>query len=421
FNYIHPAILISSIATFHVFIAQFSIGMGLYVIINEYISYKTENNNLLNFTKKNTSLIIFIATILGAVTGVGIWFTISIVAPRATSELIHNFVWFWATEWVFFLIEIISILLYYYLWNKISKNLHLTIGAIYFIAGWFSLFLINGIISFQLTPGNFHETNNIWHGFFNPSFLPSTIARTGFCLILASIYSLLVMSFTKDKKIKKLAGRISSSFIIIGFLLTTFGSYGWIHSVPTEASKQILGGNLILSNFFKYYIIIGVIVSIIALLLELIFYKYINIIFALILLCLSFMSYAYFEFSRERVRKPYVIYSQIYSNGITVNESAEINKNGILQFINPLLKNKAKDDIDKGGIVFRSECYSCHSLYGFNDLKSKVGGLKKEDIYYIIDAIGYNPLMPTFLGTDEEKRYLSKYLEYKLNKNLNNE
>jgi cytochrome bd-type quinol oxidase subunit 1 len=95
---VHPSVLISSIAIFHTIIAHFSIGMGLYVIVCEYFAYKKNDMALLEYTKKNSSLILFIATVLGALTGVGIWFVISIIAPLTTSILIHNFVWFWASE-----------------------------------------------------------------------------------------------------------------------------------------------------------------------------------------------------------------------------------------------------------------------------------------------------------------------------------
>ena len=41
------------------------------------------------------------------VSGVGIWFAIGLAAPEATSTLIHNFVFGWAIEWVFFLVELL--------------------------------------------------------------------------------------------------------------------------------------------------------------------------------------------------------------------------------------------------------------------------------------------------------------------------
>jgi len=106
---VHPAVLISSIAIFHTFIAHFSIGMGLYVIICEYLAYKKNNMVLLEYTKKYVLLYTFHSNCVRALTGVGIWFVISIIAPLATSTLIHNFVWFWASEWVFFVIEIVTI------------------------------------------------------------------------------------------------------------------------------------------------------------------------------------------------------------------------------------------------------------------------------------------------------------------------
>jgi len=109
-------------------------------------------------------------------------------------------------------------------------------------------------------------------------------------------------------------------------------------------------------------------------------------------------SFSYFEFTRERVRKPFVIRDYVYANGIPLDRVDELNKTGILAYANPILKNKAETDIKKGEIIYILECYSCHSINGFNDLRSKLAGLQSDDIYYIIDGIGYNPLMPPFVG-----------------------
>lgn len=411
---VHPALLISSIAIFHTFIAHFSIGMGLYVIVCEYLGYKKNNTALLEYTRKNSSLILFIATVLGALTGVGIWFVISIIAPFATSTLIHNFIWFWASEWVFFVIEIVTILLYYYLWDKIEKKLHLIIGIIYFISGYCSLILINGIISFQLTPGKWLETKNIWDGFFNPSFLPSTIARTGFCLILASIFSTLIISFLKNSDIKKYTGRISTIFIIVGALFCVLGTYLWVQSIPENVRSQLSGGNVTLTHFFHYYIITGVILITLSIILELIFYKYFNIAFSIILLCIGMTAFSYFEFTRERVRKPFLIRDYVYANGIPLDKIDEINTTGILEYTNVILKRKEQTNVQKGELVYTSECYSCHSMNGFNNLRSKLGGLKAEDIFYVLDGIGYNPLMPPFVGIESEKKYLAEFLQDRL-------
>jgi cytochrome bd-type quinol oxidase subunit 1 len=111
--------------------------------------------------------------VAGALTGVGIWFTISLLSPSATSVLIHSFVFGWGTEWTFFVIEIVALFIYYYTFDRLSVRNHLSIGWIYFGAAWMSLFVVNGIIGFMLTPGAWVENNSFWSGFFNPTGRPS--------------------------------------------------------------------------------------------------------------------------------------------------------------------------------------------------------------------------------------------------------
>ena len=69
------------------------------------------------------------------------------------------------------------------------------IGLRFFLAGlmlyawasWASLFWINGILSWQLTPGDWIATRNVWDGFFNPSFWPSLLFRTVVAMTLAAL------------------------------------------------------------------------------------------------------------------------------------------------------------------------------------------------------------------------------------------
>ena len=89
--------------------------------------------------------------------------------------LIHNFVFFWAAEWGLFLLEVVSLLAYYYTYpwsrsGRMSPETHMRIGIVYACAGFLSLVLINGIITFMLTPGQGLATGNVWLGFFNPTY-----------------------------------------------------------------------------------------------------------------------------------------------------------------------------------------------------------------------------------------------------------
>jgi cytochrome d ubiquinol oxidase subunit I len=120
---------------------------------------------------------------------VGIWFAIGLTQPEATSTLIHNFVFGWAMEWVFFLVELTTIAVYYYTWGRIDEKLHLTVGWVYAGASAFTLIIINGILTFMLTPGDTwlgvagtgQEASKFWNAFFNPTYWPSLFLRACVC------------------------------------------------------------------------------------------------------------------------------------------------------------------------------------------------------------------------------------------------
>ncbi len=145
--------LIALIAVVHVYIAHFAVGGGLFLVWAEKKAYAQNSDVILDYVKKHTKFFLLLTMVFGGLTGVGIWFTISLLNPSATSTLIHTFVFGWATEWVCFVGEIVALFIYFYTFGKMSRKDHLKIGWLYFIFAWLSLFLINGIIDFMLTPG----------------------------------------------------------------------------------------------------------------------------------------------------------------------------------------------------------------------------------------------------------------------------
>ncbi|MDP2104817.1 MAG: hypothetical protein Q8J76_02390, partial [Desulfobulbaceae bacterium] len=107
-------LLIALIATIHVFIAQFAVGGGLFLVLTEIKGRRENNRQILEYVQRHARFFLVLTMVLGSLTGIGIWFTISLLSPAATSTLIHNFVFAWAIEWLFFLVEIISIFIYTY-------------------------------------------------------------------------------------------------------------------------------------------------------------------------------------------------------------------------------------------------------------------------------------------------------------------
>jgi cytochrome bd-type quinol oxidase subunit 1 len=163
-------LLIAFVAIVHVFISHFAVGGGLFLVLAERKARREHDTLLLDFVRTHTRFFALLTLVMGALTGVGIWFTIGLVNPAATSSLINTFVWAWAIEWTFFVVEIAAAMVYFYGWDRLDARTHMTVGWIYFWAAWLSLVVINGILTFMLTPGGWLTTRSFWDGILNPTF-----------------------------------------------------------------------------------------------------------------------------------------------------------------------------------------------------------------------------------------------------------
>ena len=156
--YLGSGWVIGIIAIFHVMISQFAVGGGFYLPLAERKAQRMADPGtrsawlaqLVGYSK----FFLILTGVFGTISGVGIWFAIGLTHPEATSTLIHNFVFGWAIEWVFFLVELTTAAVYYYTWNRIDDKLHLAVGWVYAAASFCTLVIINGILSFMLTPGD---------------------------------------------------------------------------------------------------------------------------------------------------------------------------------------------------------------------------------------------------------------------------
>ncbi|MBI4161596.1 MAG: cytochrome ubiquinol oxidase subunit I [Acidobacteria bacterium] len=209
-----PGLWIAAVAILHVFISHFAVGGGLFLVLAEAKARREEDAALLGYCRRFSRFFVLLTLVLGAATGVGLWFTISIVHPGATSALVQTFLWGWAIEWTFFLAEIASALIYFYGWDRMEPRAHVAVGWIYFATAWLSLAVINGIVSFMLTPGAWIRTRNFWDGLLNPTSLPSLVARTLAAGGLAGIYALFVVSGDRDPAVKRKVARLAGGWIL---------------------------------------------------------------------------------------------------------------------------------------------------------------------------------------------------------------
>jgi cytochrome bd-type quinol oxidase subunit 1 len=198
--------------------------------------------------RRFSKFFLILTGVFGAVSGVGIWFSIGLAHPEGTSALIHNFVFAWAKKWVFFLIELSTIAVYYYSWNRISDELHLKVGWLYAVASFFTLFIINGILSFMLTPGQAwlsvagsgQEPLKFFQAFFNPTFFSSVFLRMAVCIALAGVWALVTASRLDEKSpLKTEVVRWSSKWVFAAFVAIPFFFLWYLYQVP-EPQRHLL-------------------------------------------------------------------------------------------------------------------------------------------------------------------------------------
>ncbi len=397
-------ILMAIIAVVHVFVSHFAIGGGLYLVIAERSARKRNDEEQLGFVKRLSKFFALTTVVFGALTGVGIWFIIGLLNPAATEVLIHNFVWGWATEWCFFVIEILAALLYYYGWERLSAKNHMIIGWIYFGAAWISLVIINGIITFMLTPGEWIVTGNFWDGFFNPTYWSSLVLRTGICILLAGIYAMMVAATYKASAFKARTVRYNAVWAIIGLVVVVPSFMWYLGDIPDTimlAAKESMAiPTMALSVMYWLTALLGAIVIIFGLLIPRTYHTVIGV----VVLALGLTWFGSYEWFRESVRKPWVIHGYMYGNALEVAHQEIYTSDGLLASMKIRTENEGAD-------LFRRACRSCHTMRGYNALAPIFDGTDQEFIAQMTLGIGVmKGNMPPWLGTEEEAHLLAAHI-----------
>ncbi len=326
--------IIAIIALFHVFVSHYAVGGGLLLALENGRALRSGDAAYRDYLKKHAKFFILLTVPYGGVTGVGVWFSIGLASPLATSELIRIFVFGWAIEWCFFLLEIVSAFVFYYAWDRLSPKASAIIGWIYGLSAWISLVLITGITAFMLNAsgivGDWETTGNFWHAFLNVQFLPQTIARTGGALILASLYFLAHAAFTvKDASIRETVAKRMRVPSFVGLFLLMAGVVGWLFFLP-ETSRLTLE-RAAATNIFAVAFL-GIVAGI-ALLLFLgpcLKPREVSAGMAVALLMMGIGGVSVAEFVREAVRKPYVVDRLVYGDQVFRTDVPEMRQIGML-------------------------------------------------------------------------------------------
>ncbi len=411
-------LVIGGLGIVHVFLAQFAIGGGLLMCYFQWLAQTGRSEVAHDFTDGFFKFLVLVSFVLGAVTGVGMWFTSIQISPRTIGVMVEEFHWLWATEWTFFCLEVVSGYCFYRYGSRLGDRSRLRLLVIYSVAAWFSLFWINGILSWQLTPGAFYDTHRVWDGFFNPTFFPSLVFRTITSMTIAALAACVVINLMPylDREQRAELIQRAAHFLAPMVLMPVLGLW-FLLAMPADSRSWVLGGSVAMMLFFALGVLCSMMIGAYALLGLIRQQLYINGATSTLLLSLAFLATAGGEFVREGSRKPFTIREYLYSNSITKGEVEQLRQDGVRSTDPFPLRNPDTDDpvLQHGALVYRRLCSICHTLAGANALTHLAGTWTPDQLRLNIAQLQRTkPFMPPFAGNAGDVEALCQWLEWHL-------
>ncbi|SMF28795.1 cytochrome ubiquinol oxidase subunit I [Desulfovibrio gilichinskyi] len=376
--------------------------------------------------------VVVVTTSIGAVTGVGIWFITGILSPQGIGSLIHLFFWPWFIEWIAFTVEVIFLLIYYFLWDRLAeKNPRklMFVGWGYLFVAFSSAILISGILGFMLTPDGWPQGREFVQAYFNPTFLPQCILRIAAGITMGA---LLAMGWTawRYKGTTEERGRLLRTcglvMLIAGFCTATATTIyfsripetyltHWKFAVATSVWSQN-------TAFLPVINIVAATCLIFAGLGALLRQRKLSMILFIPCVIFSMGMVTEFERVREFVRGPYLLPGYMYANQISMvrTEGARADDNTLLNSLRWI--NTTEDEAPyalAGRALFNANCGGCHTFGGINDINQRLRGRTLEGVNAITSITeSMVPFMPPFTGSEQERLTMSTYLYYMANKDV---
>lgn len=443
--------LIATIAILHVLINHgLAVGMMPLVAAMEWYGNKKQDPRWDRLAYKILFSCFLVTTTVGAMTGVGIWLSVSLVNPYSIASLIRVFFWAWFTEWLVFITEVCLILAYTLTWKKWSargpewKKRHIRLGFALGFFSWVTMAIIVAILGFMMDPGNWLSGHGFWTGVFNPLYIPQLSFRTPLAAAMAGIIALfLIPFFTNRADGFRFEAMRSVGLWTVGFAPFVLLAGCWYYSAVPDAMKENLGVSLATLQFadWKERLLQIAAVTVVAILVVAQFAIARPRLLPRVALLVPFISIlwmtGHFERVREFIRKPYVIGQYMYANGMRVDDYPLLQRDGVLTYAtysNPLSDAEKQGlpanltdgeralrlaEIQKGKDVFMNTCTRCHTGHGINSITGHLQRMFGNDPWtpelttgYIENMHQAQPYMPPFPGNAEELRVLGAYLQH---------
>ncbi len=416
------------IAVIHVLASHTSVGAALVFAWLATVSYRRQRPELLEYVRRYGVLLLVFSYVLGSITGPGIWFSATVASPRGLSELIHNYVWIWATEWVFFVGEVIGIYVLVYLAGKIDQKTHLKLTGFFAIASWCTMLIIIGILSFMMWPGQqaWYTEGGTLNGFYGPYTFGQMVTRTAFMLMCAAVVGGIVASRITEADFRREMIRKLAVLGMISAVVLYFGMQ-WTFSTLPEHAREIMAARLPEWFLPSLWATLGVSVAYFALT-----WMVPGILTPWVAggMALAIMMFGIWpqETSRESMRKPWIAGQYVYSNQVIgrdvpavglKSEIPQLQAHGMLAshpFVPERLRQVTPENrAEAGRTLAMIYCSNCHNLghTGIRPLKKMTDGMDEAAFSSFITgalATGSMAHMPHMPMSEAEAGALAHYL-----------
>lgn len=428
--YIGSAWVMGIIGVIHVVASHTSVGASFLFAALETKAYRDNQPQLMDFIKRYGVFLLVFSYIIGSITGPGIWYAITVASPRGVSGLIHNFVWVWAAEWVYFTVEVIGVYALVYLIGKVDPLTHLKLTWSFALASWATMLLIVGILSFMMWPGHpsWYETGSTDAAFYNLNFFAHLGVRTGSMFVMSAVVGLIVASGMKDKALKHSVIRMLAPIGLFGGMFAVMMFFYYLQTLPDNAIIMLKSK---LMPVYATGMIAVAIASAAYLIVAWLAPQAIRIWVAVpMFLFIAIVGVWPEERMRESMRKPYVAGQYIYGNQVIardvpgkgiVAEVDTIAEKGLLK-VHPFIPDRLRTITDEnrlevGEILTKIACANCHALEPgapLRNIPDKFHGSDQADLIAAFLrgplAHGAVPYMPRIDLPEDEVGAIAAYL-----------
>lgn len=406
------------IGVLHVFVAHFAVGGGLFLVLTEARARRLDSAPLLAYLRRHTRFFLLLTMVFGALSGVGIWLTISLLSPQATLVLVRSFAWGWATEWVFFAGEIAALLVYYYGFDRLPARQHVAVGWLYFVFAFLSLVVVTGIIGVMLTPGTWPVSQDFWDGQFNPTFWPGVALRTALGLLLAGLFGFATALGIPEEEARETMLRTACRWAVAAAPMLLLSGWWYVGALPEPVREFFLRRSSEITAYRTVWPALLTAVAAGSLALASRLPLAVRRVLAACLLLTGLCVVGAFETMREAARKPWLIPGLVWSTDIRPSQAAPYEAPLLPRATWARIKDVTPESrLAAGRELYTLQCLACHSIGGpVKDIRNYTGRIGAEGVEAYLTGQGkIFTHMPPFLGSPAERAALAAYVAQGIN------